>query len=34
LIFVGLEHADATTAGIIIALIPFITMIFARFILA
>lgn len=34
LIFVGLEHADATTAGIIIALIPIITMILARFILA
>ncbi|MDE1995703.1 MAG: DMT family transporter [Rhizobiaceae bacterium] len=34
LIFVGLGHADATTAGIIIALIPIITMIFARFILA
>ncbi len=33
-IFVGLEHADATTAGIIIALIPIITMILARFILA
>lgn len=34
MIFVGLEHADATTAGIIIALIPIITMILARFILA
>jgi drug/metabolite transporter (DMT)-like permease len=34
LIFVGLRHADATTAGIIIALIPIITMILARFILA
>lgn len=34
LIFVGLEHADATTAGIIIALIPIITMILAYFILA
>lgn len=34
LIFVGLEHADATTAGIIIALIPIITMILARLILA
>ena len=34
LIFVGLQHADATTAGIIIALIPIITMILARFILA
>ncbi|OWV77167.1 hypothetical protein ATY76_04270 [Rhizobium sp. R339] len=34
LIFVGLEHADATTAGIIIALIPILTMILARFILA
>ena len=34
LIFVGLEHADATTAGIIIALIPTITMVLARFILA
>ncbi|OWV78168.1 hypothetical protein ATY78_13345 [Rhizobium sp. R635] len=34
LIFVGLEHADATTAGIIIALIPIITMILARFMLA
>jgi drug/metabolite transporter (DMT)-like permease len=34
LIFVGLEHADATTAGIIIALIPIITMILARFVLA
>ncbi|MBX5045984.1 DMT family transporter [Rhizobium lentis] len=34
LIFVGLEHADATTAGIIIALIPIITMVLARFILA
>lgn len=34
MIFVGLEHADATTAGIIIALIPIITMILARFLLA
>ena len=34
MIFVGLEHADATTAGIIIALIPIITMILARLILA
>ncbi len=34
LIFVGLEHADATTAGIIIALIPILTMILARVILA
>ncbi|EPE99208.1 DMT family transporter [Rhizobium grahamii] len=34
LIFVGLEHADATTAGIIIALIPIITMILARLFLA
>ncbi len=34
LIFVGLEHADATTAGIIIALIPIITMILARLMLA
>lgn len=34
LIFVGLEQADATTAGIIIALIPIITMILARVILA
>lgn len=34
MIFVGLEHADATTAGIIIALIPIITMILARFVLA
>ncbi|MGI6854418.1 DMT family transporter [Mesorhizobium sp. 1B3] len=34
MIFVGLEHADATTAGIIIALIPIITMILARVILA
>ncbi|EJC78129.1 putative permease [Rhizobium leguminosarum bv. trifolii WSM2012] len=34
LIFVGLHHADATTAGIIIALIPIITMILARFMLA
>ncbi|WP_018897818.1 DMT family transporter [Rhizobium sp. 2MFCol3.1] len=34
LIFVGLRHADATTAGIIIALIPIITMILARIILA
>lgn len=34
MIFVGLEHADATTAGIIIALIPIITMLLARFILA
>ncbi|MDI7861329.1 DMT family transporter [Rhizobiaceae bacterium n13] len=34
MIFVGLEHADATTAGIIIALIPIITMILARWILA
>jgi len=33
LIFVGLQHADATTAGIIIALIPIITLILARFIL-
>ncbi|MEK1855609.1 MAG: DMT family transporter [Phyllobacterium sp.] len=33
MIFVGLEHADATTAGIIIALIPIITMILARLIL-
>ncbi|TCL68325.1 DMT family transporter [Rhizobium sp. BK251] len=34
MIFVGLEYADATTAGIIIALIPIITMILARFMLA
>ncbi|MGO8066732.1 DMT family transporter [Rhizobium leguminosarum] len=34
MIFVGLEHADATTAGIIIALIPIITMILARLMLA
>lgn len=34
LIFVGLEHADATTAGIIIALIPIITMILARLMLS
>lgn len=34
MIFVGLEHADATTAGIIIALIPIITMILARMFLA
>ncbi|MCS3741051.1 drug/metabolite transporter (DMT)-like permease [Rhizobium sp. BK176] len=34
LIFVGLEHAEATTAGIIIALIPIITMILARLFLA
>jgi drug/metabolite transporter (DMT)-like permease len=34
MIFVGLEHADATTAGIIIALIPIITMILARLVLA
>lgn len=34
LIFVGLQHADATTAGIIIALIPIITMILARLMLA
>ncbi|BCH26453.1 membrane protein [Mesorhizobium sp. L-8-10] len=34
MIFIGLEHADATTAGIIIALIPIITMILARLILA
>ncbi|MDL2407961.1 DMT family transporter [Rhizobium calliandrae] len=33
LLFTGLEHADATTAGIIMALIPIITMIFARLIL-
>ncbi len=34
MIFVGLEHADATTAGIIIALIPIITMILARVMLS
>jgi drug/metabolite transporter (DMT)-like permease len=34
MIFVGLQHADATTAGIIIALIPIITMILARLMLA
>lgn len=34
MIFVGLKHADATTAGIIIALIPIITMILARLFLA
>jgi drug/metabolite transporter (DMT)-like permease len=33
-IFVGLRHADATTAGIIIALIPIITLILARWMLA
>ncbi|ATU94881.1 DMT family transporter [Phyllobacterium zundukense] len=33
MVFVGLEYADATTAGIIVALIPIITMILARFIL-
>ncbi len=33
LVFTGLEYADATTAGIIMALIPIITMILARFIL-
>jgi drug/metabolite transporter (DMT)-like permease len=33
MIFVGLQHADATTAGIIIALIPIITMILARLML-
>lgn len=33
LVFIGLEFADATTAGIIMALIPIITMILARFIL-
>jgi len=34
MIFVGLQHADAITAGIIIALIPIITMILARVVLA
>lgn len=34
LIFVGLKHTDATTAGIIVALIPIITMILARFLLS
>ena len=34
MIFVGLGHADAITAGIIIALIPIITMILARLVLA
>ncbi|UXN67216.1 DMT family transporter (plasmid) [Phyllobacterium sp. A18/5-2] len=33
MVFIGLEYADATTAGIIVALIPIITMILARFIL-
>ncbi|UXN62323.1 DMT family transporter [Phyllobacterium zundukense] len=33
MVFMGLENADATTAGIIMALIPIITMILARFIL-
>ncbi|MEZ2131877.1 MULTISPECIES: DMT family transporter [unclassified Sinorhizobium] len=33
MVFIGLEFADATTAGIIMALIPIITMILARFIL-
>ena len=33
MVFIGLEYADATTAGIIMALIPIITMILARFIL-
>ncbi|TXR46649.1 DMT family transporter [Phyllobacterium endophyticum] len=33
LVFVGLKYADATTAGIIMALIPIVTMILARFIL-
>ncbi|MDL2397728.1 DMT family transporter [Rhizobium mayense] len=33
LLFTGLEHADVTTAGIIMALIPIITMILARLIL-
>jgi drug/metabolite transporter (DMT)-like permease len=33
MVFIGLEYADATTAGIIMALIPIITMILARLIL-
>jgi drug/metabolite transporter (DMT)-like permease len=33
MVFMGLENADATTAGIIMALIPIITMILARLIL-
>ncbi|MFS8113693.1 DMT family transporter [Rhizobium jaguaris] len=33
LLFTGLQHADATTAGIIMALIPIITMVLARLIL-
>jgi len=33
MVFMGLERADATTAGIIMALIPIITMILARLIL-
>ncbi len=33
MVFIGLEQADATTAGIIMALIPIITMILARLIL-
>jgi drug/metabolite transporter (DMT)-like permease len=33
MVFIGLEYADATSAGIIVALIPIITMILARFIL-
>lgn len=33
MVFIGLEYADATTAGIIMALIPIVTMILARIIL-
>lgn len=33
MVFIGLQYADATTAGIIMALIPIITMVLARIIL-
>jgi drug/metabolite transporter (DMT)-like permease len=33
MVFIGLQYADATTAGIIMALIPIVTMVFARIIL-